>query len=301
MTTGGRLAAAVDIGATGTKIGIVGEDGRIAARATTPTRATGGPLVEEIAAVLRPMLDGAAATGIAVEGAGVSVAGFLDGERTAMVQNANLPALCDFPLRAALEERLGLDCRLEVDSNAAVAAEHRFGPGRGSGRLLGVTVGTGLGGGVIAGGRLLRFTGECAGDLGHIILEPEGRACTCGARGCLEALVCSAAVRERAGGRGVRAVIAGARSGEREAVAALAETGRWLGLGLASLAPIFAPDTIVVGGGVAAAGELLLAATRASFRAHASPDLAAARVEGSAFDGWEGMVGAGSLYLDPMD
>jgi glucokinase len=295
-----RFAGAIDIGGTRTKLGIVAEDGRIVERATIATSPAGqpGPLVDAIDLVLRPLLDAVAARGRPVLGLGVSVAGFLDGERGAMVGNANLPALCGFPLRATLEERFDLTCRLEVDSNASTVAEYRFGAGRGSRRLLGVTIGTGLGGGVIIDGQLLRYTGACAGDLGHIILDPAGRQCTCGGRGCLEALVASAAVVERGGTRAVRDVIAGARRGERLAVEALAETGRWLGLGLASLSPLFAPDTIVVGGGIAAAGELLLEPVRASYRAYATPELREVRVLGSSFEGWEGMVGASSLLLD---
>src|SRR5919202_166573 len=166
-----RLAGAIDIGGTRTKLGIVANDGRIIERATIATSAAGqpGPLIDAIALVLRPILDAAAAKGRTVLGIGVSVAGFLEREHGAMVGNANLPALCNFPLRRALEERLALDCRLEVDSNASTVAEYRFGAGRGSARLLGVTVGTGLGGGVIIDGQLLRYTGGCGGDLGHIV------------------------------------------------------------------------------------------------------------------------------------
>jgi len=296
-----RLVGAVDIGGTGTKLGIVAEDGAVVGRATIPTSPAGdpAPLVEGIASALRPMLDAADADGTPASGVGAAVAGFLDHERATMTVNANLPALCGFPLRRALEERLALPCRLEVDSNAAAVAEHRYGVGRGAARLLAVTVGTGLGGGVIVDGKLLRYTGECAGDLGHIILDPAGRRCTCGARGCLEAMVSSAALSERAGGRPVRDVIASAKQGDQLAADALAETGWWLGLGLASLSPLFAPDRIVVGGGVAAAGELLLEPVRASYRAHAAPEFrGGVQVVGSSFDGWEGMVGAASLVFD---
>jgi glucokinase len=298
-----RLAGAVDIGATSTKIGVVGDDGRIITRGTIPTSPAGDPLplLEAIASTLQPMLDAAAEDGKTTLGIGVSVAGFLDRARTAMVENANLPALCGFPLRGAVEERFGLDCRLEVDSNAAVIAEYLHGGGRGSARLLGVTVGTGLGGGVMIDGTLLRHTGECAGDLGHIIVDVEGRRCSCGAQGCLEAMVGSAALSARAGGRSVRQVISSAKEGEEAAMTALAETGWWLGVGLASLSPLFAPDTIVVGGGVAAAGDLLLEPVRASYHMHAATELGrTVRVVGSAFDGWEGMLGAASLFLQPL-
>ena len=299
-----RIAGAIDIGGTRTKIGIVAEDGRIVRRATIPTSAGGDPvpLVDGIATTLQPMLDAHRAGALRagrILGVGVSVAGFLDREHGAMVENANLPALCGFPLRAALEEKLALSCRLEVDSNAATIAEHRYGAGRGSARLLGVTVGTGLGGGVIIDGSVLRHTGECAGDLGHIIVEPGGRLCSCGAHGCLEALVCSAALSERAGGKPTREVVSSARRGERLAVDALAQTGWWLGLGLASLSPLFAPDTIVVAGGVAAAGDLLLEPTRSSYRAHATPVFGEnVRIVGASLEGWEGMVGAASVLFD---
>ena len=296
-----RTIGAIDIGGTRTKLGLVGADGRLVRRATVPTGDGGDPepLVERIAGALGPVLDAARAEGAAVPGVGVSVAGFLDREHSAMWGNANLPRLCGFPLRRALEERLGLECRLEVDTNATTLAEHRHGAGRGSARLLGIAIGTGLGGGVIVDGALLRYTGECAGDLGHVIVAPEGRRCTCGARGCLEAMVCSAALIERAGGRPVRETIDAARAGEPGARAALAETGRWLGLGLASLSPLFTPDRIVVGGGVAAAGDLLLGPARVSYGQHAAPDFAEkVPIVGSGFDGWEGLIGAASLFLD---
>ena len=298
-----RLAGAIDIGGTATKIGIVAEDGSVVRRESVPTSLHGEPMavVGAIVMSLQSMLDVASAEEQSVSGIGVSVAGFLDPEHTAMMHNANLPALRGFPLRRALQERLGLDCRLEVDSNAAVLAEYRHGAGRGSARLLGVTMGTGLGGGVIIDGELLRYTGECAGDLGHIIVDHKGRLCTCGARGCLEAMVNSAALSERAGGRAVREIIGSAREGDQLAVKALAETGWWLGLGLASLSPIFSPDRIVVGGGIAAAGDLLLEPARASYRTHARPEFREkVQVVGSSFDGWEGMIGAASLFLHPL-
>src|SRR5687767_11067106 len=126
-----RLAGAVDIGGTGTKLGVVGDGGRIIRRGTIPTAASGDPLplMDAIASTLQPMLDAVADDEHATLGIGVSVAGFLDRARTAMVENANLPALCGFPLRRAFEERFALECRLEVDSNAAVIAEYLHGSG----------------------------------------------------------------------------------------------------------------------------------------------------------------------------
>ncbi|HJQ11765.1 MAG TPA: ROK family protein [Gemmatimonadaceae bacterium] len=299
-----RLAGAVDIGATNTKIGIVGEDGRIFRRATIPTKTGSEPadLVDAIVNELRPMIDAVTDERNQVVAIGVAIAGFLNREHTMMIANANLRPLVDFPLRRAFEEKFELNCHLEVDSNATTIAEYRFGMGRGATQLLGLVFGTGVGGGVIVGGKLLRFTGECVGDIGHVIVEPDGRQCTCGAKGCLEAVACSAALSERAQGRPPREVITAAKSGERSAITALAKIGNFIGLGLSSLVQIFAPERIVIGGGLAAAGDLLIQPTRYSFRAHAGEDFRD-RVEivCSTFDGWEGMVGAASTALSPHD
>ena len=299
-----RLAGAVDIGATNTKIGIVGEDGRVFRRSTIPTKSGNEPshLVDAIANELRPMMDAMTDERNQVVALGVSIAGFLNREHTMMIANANLRDLRDFPLRRALEEKFELNCHLEVDSNATTLAEYRFGMGRGSTNMLGMVFGTGVGGGVIVGGRLLRFTGECVGDIGHVIVDPGGRKCTCGARGCLEAVACSAALSERAQGRSPREAISAAKNGDKSAISALADIGNFIGIGLASLVQIFAPEKIVVGGGIAAAGEILIEPARRSFRENAGDDFCdVVTIVGSTFDGWEGIIGAASLALSPHD
>ncbi|HMC55280.1 MAG TPA: ROK family protein [Gemmatimonadaceae bacterium] len=297
-----RVAGAVDIGGTRTKIGLVTEDAQIVKRVTISTTDRGDPqpLVDGIVAALSPLLDEARANNSEIAGLGVSVAGFLDKQRSAMVANANLPALCGFPLRDVLEQRLNLPCSLEVDSNAATIGEFRHGAGAGSRRLLGATVGTGLGGGVIIDGAMLRYMGECAGDLGHIIVAPNGRECTCGARGCLEAMVCSAALVQRARKRAVREIVSAAQRGDKRARTAINETARWLGIGLASLTPLFHPDRIVIGGGVSASGSLLMRPLRKAYAAHVAPEFHDVEIVSSSLHGWEGMVGAASIVFQPM-
>lgn len=290
------LAVAADIGGTNTKLGVVDANGSLVRQASIATPPLGDPvpLVEGIVRAVTPWF--ADASAMIDRRLAVSVAGFLDRDRRRMIENANLPALCGFPLRDALEERLRMPCVLEVDSNAALLADVHHGAARNAHRVLGITVGTGLGGAVMVEGTLLRYTGECAGDIGHIIVERDGRRCTCGAHGCLEAMVCTAALSERANGRPVREIIGDAQRGEATAREALAETGRWLGLGLASLTPLFAPELITIGGGVATAGDLLLHPAREAFQVHAAPSTRqAVRIAGSMFDGWEGVVGAASL------
>lgn len=298
-----RLAGAVDIGGTNTKVGVVAEDGRILRRTTVPTnRDDPEALVDDIVGTLRPLLDTMSGERSHVAAVGVSIAGFLDREHTTMIANANLPALCGYPLRRAFEEQLERPVRLEVDCNAAAVAEYRHGRGRDASRLVCITIGTGVGGGVIINGRLLRFNGECVGDVGHIIVDTEGRQCTCGARGCLEAMVCSAAISERANGRDTREVILSAKAGDSTAVAAMADTGRLLGLGLASLSPIFAPDQFVIAGGISTAGDLLVEPTRRSYEECVATDFKGkCSIVGSRLEGWEGVVGAASLAFAPLD
>ena len=295
------LAGAIDIGGTSTKIGVVADDGSIVARERIATSLRGEPtpLVAGIGAAFRALLARNEALRDIV-GVGVSVAGFVTADHSAMVHNANLPALREFPLKTALEDRLGFQCRLEVDSNATTLAEFHYGAGKGVRRLLGLTIGTGIGGGVILDGKLVRYTGECAGDLGHVIVKPGGRLCTCGAHGCLEAMANSSALSERVGGRSVKDIIDAASRGDDTARNAIAESGYWIGLGLASLAALFDPDTIVIGGGIAAARHFLLDAVRESYLEHASPQYRDARVQGSDFDGWDGLAGAASLFLAPV-
>jgi glucokinase len=295
-----RVAGAIDIGGTSTKLGLVTEHGTIIARDRIATSVEGAPepLVEAIATAFAQMMRSHETTELA--GVGVSVAGFLNHDRSAMVHNSNLPALRGFPLKRALEKRLSTECRLEVDSNATTLAEYRYGAGKNVERLLGLTIGTGIGGGVVINGRLVRYTGECAGDLGHVIVDPEGRLCTCGAHGCLEAMANSAALSERVEGRSVREIIDAARRGNDVAREAIAESGRWIGLGVASLAALFDPDVIVIGGGIAAAQELLIGPARESYLTYASPQYRDARFEGSAFEGWDGVLGAATLFLDPV-
>jgi glucokinase len=295
-----RVAGAIDIGGTSTKIGIVAEDGRIIVREMIATSLRGEPvpLIEGIGVAFSALLARNPEAGT-IAGIGVSVAGFLTPDHSAMVHNANLPSLREFPLRAALEQRLGFECRLEVDSNATTLAEFHYGAGKGAARLLGLTIGTGIGGGVMIDGRLVRYTGECAGDVGHVIVNPGGRLCTCGARGCMEAMANSSALSDSVGGKPVREIIDAALKGNPVAADALAESGRWIGLGLASLAALFDPDVIVIGGGIAAAHELLLDAVREAYLIHASPQYRDARVVGSGFEGWDGLVGAASVVLRP--
>ena len=201
-----------------------------------------------------------------------------------------------------MSERLGLPVFADNDANAALLAEQRAGAAQGSDHALMLTLGTGVGGAIMIGGELYRGSRGAGGELGHLIVDPDGPDCGpgCPGHGCLEALVSgtalardalSAALRAPDSGLGLALAsgreIAGplvtelAREGDETARALLAELGEWLGLGLVSLVNIFNPEVIVIGGGVSAAGELILEPARAVLAARAVP-FPAATVDGRA-------------------
>jgi len=267
-----------DIGGTSTKAGVVDTRGELALLDSIPSR---GPDARSFADALGQLIDSVREAAIREErqltGVAVAIAGFLDPDRGRMVYNSNLPWLENFPLREHLANRFDMRVELEADSNAACMAEYCFGSGRGSRRFLCLTAGTGLGAGMAIDGLPLRFAYECLGDIGHIIVQPNGPLCTCGGRGCAEALISAPVLadhyRERGGASSrvsLRHVISAARDGDDIAVSILREAGEWLGIAAASMANIFFPDRIAIAGGLSAAGDLLLNPLKAAFESSAS-------------------------------
>ena len=279
------LAVGVDIGGTKTAAVVVNDEGRILDRARRPSASTDADqLVEEVAALVLGLRERHE-----VGSVGIGVAGLVDPEGDVVMTATHL-ALDGHPLRAKLEAAVGLPVRVDNDGTVAAWAEYRFGAGVGADPLLVVTVGTGLGGGLVVGGRLVRGAFGTAGEVGHVVLERDGRPCSCGDRGCVEqyasgrallrearALVrdfpgASPGLVQRCGGDPARldgpAVTAAAVDGDVGALRAFALVGAALGRGIASIANVLDPSRVVIGGGVAEAGELLMAPTREAFAAH---------------------------------
>lgn len=268
------LTIGIDIGGTKVAAGAVDEQGGLIASARRDTPSHDPTKIEEIIAdVVRELQ----ATHD-VEAVGIGAAGFVDASRSTVIFAPNL-AWRDEPLRKAIEARCGLPVVVENDANAAAWAEARFGAGRGQKYLVMLTLGTGLGGGLVMDGQLYRGRLGVAAELGHITVEPGGRRCGCGGRGCWEryasgrALVreaqeiasLSPAIASRmldlAGGRpeGITglAVTQAAQDGDEGALEAFRVVGTWLGHGMAAMAAVLDPGMFVLGGGVSAAGELL--------------------------------------------
>jgi glucokinase len=228
--------------------------------------------------------------------------------------------LVDVPLRDLLAERVGLPIVVDNDATAALVAEWRFGAARGARNVLMLTIGTGVGGGMVVAGRIVRGASGAAGELGHIVIDDSGPPCpgNCPNHGCLEAFVSGPALalegRARAEadpGSGLgRALAAGreitgplvtelAHDGDDAARAAVAVLGRHLGVGITSLVNVFNPEAVVVGGGLVAAGELLLAPARAVVAERALvPARDQVRIVPARFGDESGMLGAAALAFE---
>ena len=260
----------IDIGGTTSKLGLV-QDGRVIAHGRIPTtgHANEHAFADTLVQACRDLLADRTATSLGI--------GAPNGnQHTGSIDRApNLPWKRDVPLAGMMQERLGVPCTLGNDANAAALGEWRYGAGRGVNDLLVVTLGTGLGSGFIVDGRLVLGPRGNAGELGHAIVVLDGRACTCGRKGCLEAYVSIRGLRQTYGEladdrtllerEGVLPIAEAAQNGEDAARQTFLSTARWLSAGLANAAAITAPSRIVLTGGIARSGELLLAPLRERF------------------------------------
>jgi glucokinase len=258
------LAIGVDIGGTKVAAGVVDDEGRVLDRCRRATPDS------DAAAALDAVVDAVSELRARREvgAVGVAAAGYVSADRSTMLFAPNLPWQ-QVPVRDLLAERLGLPVDVENDANAAAWAEARYGAARGERDVVCLTVGTGIGAGLLLDGRLYRGAYGIAGEPGHLRVVPDGLPCGCGNRGCLEQYASGTALERYAAERGLAVsgpeVTEAARAGDGRAVAAFTEAGAWLGQGLADLSAVLDPAVYVIGGGVADAGELLLAPARAAF------------------------------------
>jgi glucokinase len=266
----------IDIGGTSTKAALLDGEGRLSCLDSIPTAPDGDQFVSSLCGLIKRTL-GAAAAEAPPRGIGIAVAGFVNAQRTYLDYNPNLPWLERFPLKDPIAQQFALPIELEIDSNAACMAEYRFGFNETPERFLCLTAGTGLGVGMTVKGELLRFSHGCMGDPGHLIVDRNGPVCSCGGRGCVEAIISAPMLAKRyqtatgAGGSlSLREVISAAESGDYNAIAILRDAGSALGVAVASLAHIFFPDEVAIAGGLSSAGDFVMNPLRESFRAVAS-------------------------------
>ena len=309
------LTIGIDVGGTKVLGGVVDESGKVltTARKDTP-RQGGNALTQTIADVAKELLQQHSVASV-----GVSAAGFVSSDRKTMLATPNIADWNGVDLDHQLTALIGLPVVIENDANAAAWGEAKFGAGKNQDHMMMLTVGTGIGGGIVVNGALYRGAFGIAAEFGHMRVVPDGHICGCGARGCFEQYASGNALLRHAreainaspevarnllsrgdgtvAGLTGQAITEAARDGDAVALAAFNTTGQWLGAGIASLAVLLDPACVVIGGGVIDAGEILLKPTRESLERnmpfagkHPYPEIIAAQLGNEA-----GLVGVADL------
>ena len=309
------LTIGIDVGGTKVLGGVVDESGKVltTARKDTP-RQGGSALTQAIADVAKELLQQHSVASV-----GVSAAGFVSSDRKTMLATPNIADWNGVDLDHQLTALIGLPVVIENDANAAAWGEAKFGAGKNQDHMMMLTVGTGIGGGIVVNGALYRGAFGIAAEFGHMRVVPDGHICGCGARGCFEQYASGNALLRHAreainaspevarnllsrgdgtvAGLTGQAITEAARDGDAVALAAFNTTGQWLGAGIASLAVLLDPACVVIGGGVIDAGEILLKPTRESLERnmpfagkHPYPEIIAAQLGNEA-----GLVGVADL------
>jgi glucokinase len=323
MSTRDQYIIGVDLGGTNIVTGALPVDGRqLYALRSQATRAEQGAdavvdriaqMVEEVIAETR---EETGATREDFAGMGIGSPGPLDRERGIVIVTPNL-GWRDFPLRDAVAQRVGLPATLDNDANCATLGEWWCGAAQGGRNVVGLTIGTGIGGGLILDGQLYHGASDVAGEIGHTTIDSTGRRCKCGNYGCLEAYASGPAIAERArealedgessllmelvDGNAAeitaRTVYDAASRGDAVAREVVRDTARFLGAGIANLLNIFNPDVVVLAGGVTDAGNALFEPLRAEVRRRAfRPAVDACRIVPGSLAGSAGVVGAVATF-----
>lgn len=323
MTTA-KLAIGLDIGGTKIAGAVVDDAGAVLAELVEPTPEESD--AEAVSAVLLDLIERLRAEH-RVAAIGVGAAGIVEWPAGRMLWAPN-NSYRDWPVREQLEKASGLPVVVDNDANVAALAEARLGHRADNDRedpyahMVLVTVGTGIGGGVVMDGRIYRGPGGLGAELGHIVLNPDGPECGCGNHGCFEAYASGTALARM--GRGAaqddpdgliarlgaeqggvtgHTVVTAVERGDPTAEALFARLGRWLGVGIASLANVFEVEAVVVGGGLVETGDLLLEPARVAARefAYAPTARGVTPVVPATFGGDAGKIGAALLALEHAD
>ncbi len=273
-----RIALALDLGGTNLRLAAVGEDGTVysRSRSETPKGSSGDDVIDLIVRLANNCRDGLNDPS-SVCAIAAAVPATINIERGILNKLPNLRCLEGVPLREILAKRLGVEAILENDATAAAIGENWLGASRGVDTSICVTLGTGVGGGLVINGAAYRGKDGTAGEVGHICVEPLGHPCGCGSRGCIEQYASATAVIRLSNDAGLSVsssseVYDAAKSGDERAAAVFSSMGSYLGIGLAGLVNVLNPEMIVLGGGVSAAWELFAADVQREVNARAFPE-----------------------------
>jgi len=309
-----RFAIGVDLGGTRMRAALIDGNGLLLQRAEAPTAADAGPdvVINQLHRIAASVIAGVARDHLV--GVGICAPGPLDAERGVALATPTIAGFVDLPLAAMVEERIGLPVRLENDGIAAALGEWRFGAAVGRHNLVYVTVSTGIGGGVVADGRVLRARRGMAGHVGHMTIIRGGEVCSCGNRGCWEAYASGTAFARRArssaancpstalGVNGAAidgpAVFDAASRGDALARDLVSEEADLLGVGIASLLHLYSPEVVVVGGGLSNGFDLLHPGIVARIKAAAMPPFRDTPVVRAGLGSDSGLIGASTLAFE---
>lgn len=318
-----RYIVGVDLGGTSINVGVVPVDGgTVLGMRSMPTEAHRGAklVVDRMVGMIRDAMRDARREGALSDGAflgiGLGSPGPLDRETGTVLETPNL-GWRNFPLRDLIANEVGLEAVLDNDANAATLGEWWLGAARGVDTLIGVTLGTGIGGGIVLDGHVYHGTSDVAGEIGHMTIDSTGRKCNCGNYGCLEAYASGPAIAARA----VEGLNAGAASllpdmvggeldritaetvyeaivaGDPYAAEVMRETARFLGTGIANLINVLNPEMIVISGGVTRAGDHLFEPLRAEVRRRAFREASeTCRIVSSELGDMAGVIGAAATF-----
>ena len=292
----------IDLGGSRIKAAIVGRDGNIVSKIIKPIAAVDDypAIVSQLEDMVKELVSGSVEPS---KGIGVGVAGLMDKDRQEILTSPNIVALNSRNLAMDLTELVGLPTVMDNDANLMAVSEGTWGAARGCSHYIAITLGTGVGGAVISDGTLIRGFNGGGGEVGHILVNPDGPRCNCGAHGCLEAFVGQAGIKRYVSekhpdldGNGLKELNQLALQGNQEAVDVFRYIGVILGAGLAGLVNVFNPECIVIGGGVATAGDLLFNPFDNELRKRAfKVYLEGLQIRPAMLGNWAGVVGAGII------
>jgi glucokinase len=315
---------ALDIGGTKILTALFSPNGKMLAREVCPTLADEGlsVVIERLASAIDGLLERNNIKPVQLAGIGIACAGGIDtGRGVVVTPSPNMPDWIDIPLADIIQKRFGVNTSIVNDASAAALGEHRYGAGKGINNLILFTLGTGIGGGIIIDGKLYLGAIGGAGELGHMTIDVDGPGCGCGNTGCLEMLASGRAVERDTIGRlrqgkesalldivkgdidhvTAEMVGAAARNGDLLALDVLSRAAYYLGIGIVNAVNIFNPEMVILGGGMAELGDILIGPGRRMVKERAfSVSSRAVRIVTALLGNEAGVYGAAVFALDQM-
>jgi len=301
-----QVKIGIDFGATRIKIGIVDKKGKVLFRREldTPSNAKQSVLIDYIISNIKNIITLSGLKNTNIKGIGIGVPGPVDSVRGVIHYFPNIKGWKDVPLRAILEKRLGLRVEIDNDVNAMTLGEYVFGAGRGDLNVVCLTLGTGVGGGIIINGGLYRGSTLCAGEIGHIPINEHGPRCNCRGEACLESYIGNRYILERArrifgDSITLERLTCLAKNGDIHAVSIWEDVAKKLATALTGVVNLLNPDKIIIGGGVSNAGSLILRPLKKELQRRAMKDQAKhVKVVRAKLGGDAGIIGASLLVED---